>query len=139
MYVPTAFAKSDTAKLHEFMKQNGFGVLTSSGDGGLVASHLPLLFDAHGGPRGYLHGHMARANAQWREVLGEVMAVFSGPHAYVSPSWYEDQSEVPAQDGTSFLIAYQHMVLQRTVIHSLDNTRSFSSTNTPRLSRRNMF
>lgn len=95
MYVPAAFAETDTAKLHEFMGRNSFDVLTSNGESGLVASHLPLLLDAGVGPHGLLLGHMARANPQWREVMGEVMAVFSGPHAYVSPSWYEEGGTVP--------------------------------------------
>ena len=95
MYVPAAFAETDTAKLHEFMRRHGFAVLTSQGVGGLFASHLPLLFDAEVGPHGHLMGHMARANPQWRDVRGEVMAVFSGPHAYVSPSWYEEEGTVP--------------------------------------------
>ncbi len=95
MYVPAAFAEADTAKLHDFMRRQSFAVLTSNGGGGLVASHLPLLLDREAGPRGHLLGHMARANPQWRGVEGEAMAVFSGPHAYVSPSWYEEEGTVP--------------------------------------------
>src|SRR5438067_12583233 len=95
MYVPAAFAVTDTAKLHPFMRQNSFAVLTSHAGGGLIASHLPLLLDADAGPHGHLLGHMARANPQWRDVRGEVMAIFSGPHAYVSPSWYEEEGTVP--------------------------------------------
>src|SRR4051794_11991074 len=81
------------------MRRHSFAVLTSHGESGLFASHLPLLLDtdadAHAGPRGQLLGHMARANPQWRGVRGEVMVVFSGPHAYVSPSWYEEAGTVP--------------------------------------------
>ena len=95
MYVPAAFAEADAARLHEFMRRHSFAVLTSGGGGGLVASHLPLLLDADAGPHGHLLGHMARANPQWRRVEGEVMAVFSGPHAYVSPSWYSEEGTVP--------------------------------------------
>ncbi len=95
MYVPTVFVESDTAKLHEFIRQYSFGVLTSHGEAGLTASHLPLLLDADAGPHGQVLGHMARANPQWRGVRGEVMAIFSGPHAYVSPSWYEEGGTVP--------------------------------------------
>jgi transcriptional regulator len=95
MYVPAAFAETDTARLHEFMIQHSFAVLSSHGDDGLSASHLPLLLDAGAGPKGHLLGHMARANPQWRDVRGEVLAVFSGPHAYVSPSWYEEAGTVP--------------------------------------------
>jgi transcriptional regulator len=95
MYVPAAFAETDKAKLHEFMRRHGFAFLTSNAGDGLVASHLPLLLDAEAGPNGHLLGHMARANPQWRDARGEVMAVFSGPHAYVSPSWYEEEGTVP--------------------------------------------
>jgi transcriptional regulator len=95
VYVPSAFAETDTAALHEFMKRHSFALLTSQGDAGLIASHLPLLLDPGTGPQGCLVGHMARANPQWRDVRGEVLAVFSGPHAYVSPSWYEERGTVP--------------------------------------------
>jgi len=95
MYVPAAFAETDPANLHEFMRRNSFAVLTSHGEGGLTASHLPLLLVADAGAHGVLLGHMARANSQWRKAEGEVMAVFSGPHAYVSPSWYEEGGTVP--------------------------------------------
>ncbi len=95
MYLPAAFAESDPVKLHEFIRRNSFAILTSHGDAGLIGSHVPLLLDAEAGPHGQLLGHMARANPQWRDVRGEVMAVFSGPHAYVSPSWYEEEGTVP--------------------------------------------
>jgi transcriptional regulator len=95
LYVPASFAETDTAKLHEFMKRNSFAILTSHGEDGLIASHLPLLLDGEGGPMGHLVGHMARANPQWRSVFGEVMVVYTGPHAYVSPSWYDEEGTVP--------------------------------------------
>jgi transcriptional regulator len=95
VYVPASFAETDLAQLHGAMRRHSFAVLTSHGPDGLMASHLPLLVDADGGPQGSLLGHMARANPQWRNIAGEVMAVFSGPHAYVSPSWYEEDGTVP--------------------------------------------
>jgi transcriptional regulator len=95
VYIPASFAETDPARLHEFIRRHGFGILTSQGDGGLIASHLPLLLDTDAGPYGHLVGHMARANPQWQDVRGEVMAIFSGPHAYVSPSWYEEGGTVP--------------------------------------------
>jgi transcriptional regulator len=95
VYIPSAFAENDTAKLHEFIAANSFAILTSYGERGLIANHLPLLLDPAAGPHGGLFGHMARANPQWRQAEGEVMAVFSGPHAYVSPSWYEEEGTVP--------------------------------------------
>jgi transcriptional regulator len=95
MYVPASFAETDTSKLHDFMKRESFAILTSRNVDGLIASHLPLILDPESGPHGRLLGHMARANPQWRAVEGEVMAVFSGPHAYVSPSWYQEGGTVP--------------------------------------------
>ncbi len=96
MYVPASFAETDTTRLHEFIRRNSFAILTSHGRDGLIASHLPLILDADAGPNGHLLGHMARANPQWRGIQGEAMAIFSGPHAYVSPSWYEEGGTVPS-------------------------------------------
>ncbi len=98
MYLPVAFAETDLSRLHEFIEQNSFGLLTSRFDGKPVATHLPFLLErpARPGERGALVGHMARANPQWREAEGdEVLAVFSGPHAYISPAWYEAENVVP--------------------------------------------
>jgi transcriptional regulator len=95
MYVPASFAEPNTARLHDFMRRNSFAVLTTQCDGGLIASHVPILLDAEAGPRGCLLGHMARANPQWRRVDGEVLVIFSGPHTYVSPSWYREEGTVP--------------------------------------------
>jgi transcriptional regulator len=96
MYTPAAFAEMDLAKLHDFMEQNSFGVLVSQVDGLPFASHLPFLLDRSTGTFGALTGHMARANPQWREANGQsALAIFSGPHAYISPTWYDAEQVVP--------------------------------------------
>lgn len=96
MYVPAAFAVSDLAKLHDFVEQNSFGLLVSQVDGQPFASHLPFLLERQAGPNGALVGHMARANPQWKDSNGQNgLAIFSGPHAYVSPTWYEADQVVP--------------------------------------------
>src|SRR5262249_16798459 len=96
MYIPAAFDESDQAKLFDFIEQNSFGLLVSQVDHKPFATHLPFLLDPSCGPQGALIGHLARANPQWREADGQlVLAVFSGPHAYVSPSWYEAENVVP--------------------------------------------
>ncbi|GAC1338369.1 MAG: FMN-binding negative transcriptional regulator [Isosphaeraceae bacterium] len=95
MYIPASFAETDAENIREFMRRHSFAVLTSQGPSGLFASHLPLLVEDSGGLKPGLFGHMARANPQWREIVGEVMAVFSGPHAYISPTWYEEEGTVP--------------------------------------------
>ena len=119
MYVPAAFAQTDTAKLHEFMRHHSFAILTTHGEDGLVASHLPVLLDADTGRYGHLLGHMARANPQWKSVLGEALVVFSGPHTYVSPAWYEEGGTVPTWNyvavhayGTFQIVEDRHGLLE---------------------------
>jgi transcriptional regulator len=75
--------------------------LVTRGPDGFRASILPMLFDRDDGPHGMIRGHLARGNPQWREIeasiaargdgAGEALAIFDGPDAYVSPSWYEEK------------------------------------------------
>jgi transcriptional regulator len=96
MYIPAAFQQPDSAKLFEFIEQNSFGLLVSQSEGEPFASHLPMLLDRTAGPHGTLIGHMALANGQWQQADGQqVLAVFAGPHAYISPTWYESENVVP--------------------------------------------
>ncbi|HEX5102715.1 MAG TPA: FMN-binding negative transcriptional regulator [Pirellulaceae bacterium] len=96
MYVPAHFAENDPAALHDAMERYSFATLISRAGGEPFASHLPLLLERDSGPQGTLIGHMARANPQWREAAGQVvLAVFSGPHAYISPTWYAAEQVVP--------------------------------------------
>jgi transcriptional regulator len=96
MYVPPHFAETDPARLHDFIERHSFGLLVSEADGTPFATHLPFLLERDAGPHGALIGHLARANSQWRELAHQTaLAVFSGPHAYVSPTWYEAENVVP--------------------------------------------
>ncbi|MES2791878.1 MAG: FMN-binding negative transcriptional regulator [Planctomycetota bacterium] len=95
MYIPASFIISDLPELHAFMRRHSFAMLVTHGNDGMTASHLPLLLDAEMEPHGMLLGHMARANPQWRDIAGEALVIFSGPHAYVSPTWYETPGTVP--------------------------------------------
>jgi transcriptional regulator len=96
MYIPPSFAAPDPTAVIQAIEEYSFAFVVSGADGDLVASHLPLLYDRTNGPHGTLLGHMARANAQWQTAAGRpVLAVFSGPHAYVSPRWYEAERVVP--------------------------------------------
>ena len=96
MYVPTAFAETDQGKLHDFIEAYSFGLLVSTHLGEPFATHLPFLLERDAGPHGTLVGHMARANPHWQDLAGRpVLAVFSGPHAYVSPTWYGSGDVVP--------------------------------------------
>ncbi len=96
MYLPAAFRCEVPETIHELIRSNPFAVLVSTSDTGLEATHLPLLLDTETGVHGTLRGHVARANGQWERMLGqEALAVFSGPHAYISPAWYASQPSVP--------------------------------------------
>ncbi len=98
MYTPAHFAEADVGKLHAAIEAYSFATLVSQQDGELTASHLPLLLKREGGTGqlGTLVGHMAKANSQWQPAAGnEVLAIFAGPHAYISPTWYEDEKTVP--------------------------------------------
>ena len=87
MYVPKHFNENDAEKLAAFIDENAFGVLVTTSEGRPFASHIPFLYERESGT---LLGHVARANPQWRHFsdASEVMVLFQGPHAYISPSWY---------------------------------------------------
>ena len=95
MYVPASFRVTDRGQLLDFMRANSFATLVSRVGGEPFASHLPLLIDPSAGPHGTLVGHMARANPQWRSDDDVFLTIFSGPHAYVSPTWYAAENTVP--------------------------------------------
>jgi transcriptional regulator len=96
MYRPAEFREDDRGALYALIRAHGFATLVTVADGAPFASHLPLLLDeAHGA----LLGHVARANPQWRHFgPGEAVAIFQGPHGYVSPSWYATAPAVPTWD-----------------------------------------
>ncbi len=97
MYLPKSFQIEDLAELHAFMQAYNFATLVTQHDGAPFASHLPFMLDAERGPHGTLLAHMARANPQWRDFAAgsQALVIFQGPHAYISPSWYETHPSVP--------------------------------------------
>jgi transcriptional regulator len=96
MYVPSSFDVSDGRVLESFISSYGFATLITSSSAGLVASHIPITLRKRGDAN-CLIGHMARANNQWRAFDGhlDALAIFHGPHAYVSPTWYATSPAVP--------------------------------------------
>ena len=90
MYIPDHFKETNSERISALIKGNSFGMLVTAPDGVPFVSHLPFIFDHAAGSQGKLLCHMARANPQWQHFssCGEALAVFQGPHAYVSPSWY---------------------------------------------------
>jgi transcriptional regulator len=108
VYLPKAFEERDVALLHELIDAHPFGMLMapgqvgehpqSPGDGPLpFLAHLPFVLDRAQGPQGTLLVHVARANpiVHALQAARPVLAIFRGPHGYVSPGWYTSRDEVP--------------------------------------------
>jgi transcriptional regulator len=101
MYVPKHFSENDLAVLQTLMRDYSFATLVSTQEHGVpIATHLPMLFAPEPAPYGTLRAHMALGNPQWRtfQEEREVLVIFQGPHAYISPSWYEVELSVPTWD-----------------------------------------
>src|SRR5690625_4599160 len=95
MYIPKEYKETDTNTLIRFIRENSFGVIVSKGNQTLHGTHLPFLINESNDGSIQLISHMSKANQQWREISDEVMVIFSGPHHYVSPSWYKENGFVP--------------------------------------------
>jgi transcriptional regulator len=94
MHVPPAFREDELAALHGTMWEARLANLVTATAEGLVATPLPLFLAPEEGPYGTLYGHLARANPQWQLLpRGDAMALFTGPDAYASPSWYPSKLE----------------------------------------------
>lgn len=86
MYSPQAFTVHDQTTVDAFIQDHGFGQLISTHQGRLFSTHLPFLYDAK---KRTLTGHLAKQNPQHLDLGGqEVMVTLSGPHGYISPTWY---------------------------------------------------
>jgi transcriptional regulator len=98
MYIPKHFQITDSAWCHALMRAQSFAAMITADDAGVpFATHLPILVDPARGPFGTLRGHVARANPHWRYLAAgrPTLVIFSGAHAYVSPSWYATHPSVP--------------------------------------------
>jgi transcriptional regulator len=108
MYIPSPFRIEDRQTLHAFIRRFGFATLiTGAADGAEpMVTHLPLLLDADRGPLGTLIGHVARANPHWQadHAANPSLAIFHGPHAYISPSWYA--SPAPAVPTWNYAVVH---------------------------------
>lgn len=95
MHVPKHFEETRIDVLHAFIRAHPFATLITLSADGLEANHLPLVFDSEPAPLGTLRGHVARANPVWQHYRPDVdaLAVFHGPHAYISPGWYPSKRE----------------------------------------------
>lgn len=95
MYTPKHFEEPRVEVLHALMRARPLSTLVTLGSCGLSANHLPLLLNEEPPPLGTLRGHVSRSNSMWKELKPgvEALAVFSGPDAYITPSWYATKNE----------------------------------------------
>lgn len=94
MYTPPAFREDDPAELRQIMRDARLATLVTATTEGLIATPLPLILDESEGEHGVLYGHLAKANPQWQlPATGDALVIFSGPDAYVTPSWYAAKQE----------------------------------------------
>jgi transcriptional regulator len=94
VYIPPAFRETDRDAVHACMREARLATLVTATAEGLVATPLPLLLAADEGEMGTLYGHIARANPHARlAAIGDALAIFAGPDAYVRPSWYADKPD----------------------------------------------
>jgi transcriptional regulator len=95
VYLPPHFTETRPEVLLAHVERYDFGLLVTDGAEGQIASQIPFLAEQRA-DKIYLQGHIARANPQVAELgQGEALAIFTGPHAYISPGWYETAPAVP--------------------------------------------
>ena len=94
MYVPKRFEESRTEVLHEAIRAAGVGIVVSTGDDGLIATHVPIELDP-GPPHGWLRCHFTKPNPHVRALAdgAEVLVIFNGPQTYITPNWYTTKAE----------------------------------------------
>ena len=95
MYLPKHFAEPSVEVMHDLIRAHPLSTLITMTADGIEANHIPLFLSAQPGPFGTLYGHVARANPLWQiyQKDCEILAVFSGPNAYISPTWYATKKE----------------------------------------------
>jgi transcriptional regulator len=93
VYIPPMFKEDRIEPLLDAIRGTGLALLVTQTKDGLIASHVPMLLDPDPAPYGTLIGHLARPNPQARGSVGEALAIFQGPDAYVTPSWYETKRQ----------------------------------------------
>lgn len=95
MYLPEHFREAEISVLHEAIRKCRLATLVTLNGGAIVASHIPMTLDPDPAPYGTIHCHLARANGQWRDAAAdtEALAIFQGPNAYITPSWYAAKRE----------------------------------------------
>lgn len=101
MFTPDKFNITELVYKHEFIEEFSFGVLVTCNEA-LSGTHLPFVLQPNEGNQGALYAHCAKANPIWKSIQGQnVLVIFTGPHAYISPSWYIKKPAVPTWNYTA--------------------------------------
>lgn len=111
MYVPEHFSAPSTEAMLQLVRQHPLGTLFTAGESGLDANHIPFELAAEQGALGALHAHVARNNPVWTDVQNgdEVLVVFRGEEAYISPNWYPSKHEHHKQVPTwNYKVVHAH-------------------------------
>jgi len=92
MYIPRRYEEKDTEKIHAFIRENSFAILVSVQESRPIGTHIPLQLETDADGKACLMGHISRGNEQKHTLTpgAKVLAIFAGPHAYVSPRWYTE-------------------------------------------------
>jgi len=132
MYIPELYKNEDAEEIRDFIRRNSFAVVVNQTAGKLWATHIPLLLNVTAGGKELLVGHVSKLNPQAESFTNEaeVLVIFSGPHAYISSSWY-DHENVPTWNylavhvyGTVRLYNHQEAVLSLKKLVDHFETRS---------------
>lgn len=96
MFIPEHYQNNDIKEIHNFLKENSFGILINTIKGKPWGTHIPLELSKNSDNKDVLVGHIAKANLQSKNLVDgdEVLCIFNGPHSYISSSWYQHE-EVP--------------------------------------------
>jgi transcriptional regulator len=94
MFIPDIYKNENQEEIRTFLVENSFGILVNQTDGKLCATHIPLELDTNKEGKEILLGHISKENPQWKGFNDndEVLAIFSGPHSYISSSWYNHEN-----------------------------------------------
>ena len=96
MYIPEIYKNENQQEIQNFIHENGFAILINQTNGKLWATHIPLILETNENGQQQLIGHVSKLNPQGEsfETNDDILAIFTGPHSYISSSWY-DHENVP--------------------------------------------
>lgn len=117
MYIPDIYKNEKPEEINDFLLKNAFGILVNQTKGKLWATHIPLELDTNKEGKQVLYGHISRENPQWKsfEKDDKVLAIFSGAHSYISPSWY-DHENVPTWNYIAVHVYGTIKIIEGTVV-----------------------